>query len=89
MRYWKMLKSGTEREAYPSKRAWAQPKLKEFLDAKGVYPQFVQECKDSTDTRVFDKATKWNNDISEAFSWAHSKEGYEFWRKLDNEFDKL
>ena len=84
-----MLKSGTEREAYPIRRAWAQPKLKEFLDAKGIYPQFVANCKAKSKSTFFPDHKKWNRTLNQAFSWAYSNEGHKFWSKLDDEFEQL
>ena len=78
-----MPKTGTELEAYPSKRAWAQPKLKEFLDAKGVYENFV------TNSKKDKLGKKWNHSIVDAFTWVRTDEGYTFWENLQDEFDKL
>jgi len=69
-------------EKYPKKRAYAHPKLAKFLKEKGVYKQFVNNCKEQNNERF-------NTDISRAFIWDKTKEGDVFWSELDIDFEGL
>jgi len=74
-------------EKYPTKRAYAKPKLVKFLKEKNVYKEFLFNCKNDKINRN-DKKQRFFCNISKAFMWEKTKEGHEFWYKLAKEFDE-
>jgi DNA-binding transcriptional MocR family regulator len=70
-------------EKYPKKRAYAYPPLAKFLKEKGVYEQFVENCKNYNNQR-------WHKTIGGAFLWIRTPEDTRLWHLLDEEFnDKI
>lgn len=70
-------------EKYPTKRAYAKPKLVKFLKEKEVYKQFLFNCKNNTK-----KKTRFNEDLWMAFPWSRTNEGHDFWETLAKEYDE-
>lgn len=71
-------------EKYPSKRAYATGKLYKFLKERGVYKQFVYNCKKQrSESNVF-KGYKGIEGICSAFIWKETPEGNEFWDNIFN-----
>jgi hypothetical protein len=68
-------------EKYPKKRAYAVGKLYKFLKEKGVYKQFVHNCK----KQKIEKGQKNLENFKDGFLWAKTQEGFEFWEKLYDE----
>lgn len=71
-------------EKYPTKRAYATGKLYKFLKEKGVYKQFVDNCKKQRQSRNKKKGYKDASGISSAFLWKETPEGYDFWNDINN-----
>jgi len=74
--------TGTKAEAYLSKRAWARPKLKAFLDEKKLYKQYTKNCKHYSTHNL-----RWNKTLDESFTFSNTPEGFRFWWNLNTEFD--
>lgn len=72
--------TGTSEEAYPSKRAYFQPKLAKFLKEEGVYKEAVEATKSEEQER-------WNNSLAGAFSWIDTAQGHSFWSKLNKKYE--
>ena len=70
-------------EKYPKKRAWVRGKLKKFLDEKGVTKQFVKNCKQQNE-----KLSRPIKCIINAFTWAETSEGNNFWWNLEKEYNE-
>lgn len=66
-------------EKYPIKRAYAVGKLYKFLKQKGIYKEFVKECKRQI-TR------KGQTEITKAIAWYKSELGIDYWLNIDREF---
>lgn len=67
-------------EKYPVKRAYAVGKLYKFLKQKGIYKEFVAECKKQ-------KSIKANVELSGAIIWHNTKQGFNYWLKINIEFN--
>ena len=74
--------SGTSEEAYPVKRAYFQPKLSAFLKENGHYERALELAKSDKDKK------KWNKDLTLAFSWFRTDEGYVYWEEVQKEFER-
>lgn len=72
-------------EKYPTKRAYATGKLYKFLKEKGVYKQFVENCKNQRKESNIFKGYKNAFGIGSAFIWKETPEGYAFWDKISDE----
>lgn len=67
------------KEKYPVKRAYAVGKLYKFLKQKGIYKEFIKECKRQNEI-------KGQTEITEAFVWYRSELGVDYWLNVDREF---
>lgn len=72
-------------EKYPKKRAYAHPKLKEFLVEKGAYKQFLENCKKEKHNKGKKRLFK---RIDEAFIWSNTKQGRQYWKELSRELNE-
>lgn len=71
-------------EKYPTKKAYATGKLYKFLKEKGVYKQFVENCKKQKAKGKELRGYKTANAIGEAFIWEKTPEGNSFWANIWN-----
>lgn len=71
-----------------------------FLKEEGVYGEWVYNIRKEhpqTDLSfckwilkaVFNEEEKCGGGINYAFCWRHTKQGHDFWRKLNNKWTKL
>lgn len=63
-------------EKYPEKRGYALGKLQKFLAKANLTKRFRKNCD-----------SKGNRDISEAFSWVNSNEGFVFWEDVRKQYE--
>lgn len=69
-------------EKYPTKRAYATGKLYKFLKEKGVYKQFVKNCKSQRVENNMSRGYKNAHGIGSAFIWRETQEGHDFWDRM-------
>jgi hypothetical protein len=64
------------------------PKLYEFLSKKKVLTKFMKNAKSKKANGILCGTSKDTiiDDISSAFLWYETKEGFTFWEKLELEF---
>ena len=64
-------------------------KLKKFLKKHGAWKKFKKNLKKKSDWDTYNFIDEPLRNISGAFDWEGTKEGYEFWQKLSEKWRKI
>lgn len=61
-----------------------------FLKKKNVFHEFEYYCNRDTffKRRIFDDVKLVNTFVSCSFIWRNTREGYDFWKKIDEDWKK-
>ena len=77
------MKSGTLNEKFPNRRSWAYPKLQKFLREKGLYDEFVKEC------RKLSPNERYHKHLDSVFVFSDTDRGTHFWMNIHREYRLL